>query len=627
VVDSADDRIERARDRARTANHAVLVFDAGGRIVGANQRCVVVFERDADAFEGETVEDLIEAAFLDPEFEPTYERALGRLGPREGSGQASFRTTVYPGSGGNELPYSVDVDVVRSDGAVVGHTVSFGALGTVSRYEDTLEALHEATRDLFAADSELSVYDRAGRAANDILGFPGTGIRTYDADAETLRHVTFGKSVTHIDGRPPYDVPDSPHGRAFESGEVQIEPIDETDPYDRQVFSHVMYVPIGREGLISLGTVGERFADTDVRFAELLADNAAAALREVRNRERLEAQRARLERYETVVETLADPVYAVADDGRITFANSAFEQLFDCDTPGDAGLDIQDVATDGDRLVDHVERMRRRSDVPDTTSLEIVATSGGGERRLDASVALLNGETEAVATGVLTDVTERERRQEVLTVLNRVLRHNLRTKVNTITGYADLLREEGAEAEDGPLAEITAAAEWLAKLGDTLRALQRAILEGGDEYADADTLVSGTVEKYCAEHPAATIEVEGTADCRLSGGRSLQFALDHVVENAIVHHDGDHPSVTVTVDDRSRGRVAIAVRDDGPGIPAAERDLVMGETEITQLQHGSGVGLWTTRWLVEAFDGDLDIEDAEPRGTVVTLSWPRARVD
>jgi signal transduction histidine kinase len=42
-----------------------------------------------------------------------------------------------------------------------------------------------------------------------------------------------------------------------------------------------MYTPIGDDGLLSIGTVGRRFDETDVQFAEILAENVAAAIRVV----------------------------------------------------------------------------------------------------------------------------------------------------------------------------------------------------------------------------------------------------------------------------------------------------------------------------------------------------------
>lgn len=99
----------------------------------------------------------------------------------------------------------------------------------------------------------------------------------------------------------------------------------------------------------------------------------------------------------------------------------------------------------------------------------------------------------------------------------------------------------------------------------------------------------------------------------------MRSALSQIVENAIIHNDSDMPSVELWVANAPKdGWVDIHIEDDGPGIPQNEIELIMGETEITQLQHGSGIGLWVSRWLVETFDGELLVESGAD-GSVVTL--------
>ncbi|MFC4406864.1 ATP-binding protein [Haloarchaeobius iranensis] len=93
--------------------------------------------------------------------------------------------------------------------------------------------------------------------------------------------------------------------------------------------------------------------------------------------------------------------------------------------------------------------------------------------------------------------------------------------------------------------------------------------------------------------------------------RRLVFALSNAIENAVDHND--QPSVEMSVETTDTA-VEIRVADDGPGIPEQERD-------ITQPQHGSGLGLWAVNWVVESFGGNLAFETPE-RGSGVVL-WLR----
>ena len=102
------------------------------------------------------------------------------------------------------------------------------------------------------------------------------------------------------------------------------------------------------------------------------------------------------------------------------------------------------------------------------------------------------------------------------------------------------------------------------------------------------------------------------------GDGRLTLALSELLENSAEHVPG-HARVRVaaTCDD---GRVALRVADDGPGIPEQERDVVTETDEITQLNHGSGLGLWIVKWVCDSCGGRLHFEESDLGGTAVVLS-------
>ncbi len=337
------------RDALQTTTGAALLVDADGRLVAGNESVEVVFRCDRDRIVDRSLPDLVEAGYLDPEVTDKYDGVLRTLETDE---RASFRTSVSPRESTDEYRYSVRVARVADDGEFVGTRWLLRDLGTRHRYDDTIDSLHVATRDLMAADSEIEVFNITGSAANGILGFPGVGVRTYDPEEHVLRHVAFGGVVADIDTRPPYDVSGTPHGRAFRTGETVVVPVpeDEDDPFGREVFSHVMYVPIGEYGVLSIGRIGGEFGENDRQFAEILAENAAAALRSVRQRDRLTAQREQLRQQNERLDRFAS---AVSHDLRnpLTVARGALERYRE--TGDESALD--DVAYGHERMADIID--------------------------------------------------------------------------------------------------------------------------------------------------------------------------------------------------------------------------------------------------------------------------------
>jgi signal transduction histidine kinase len=91
-------------------------------------------------------------------------------------------------------------------------------------------------------------------------------------------------------------------------------------------------------------------------------------------------------------------------------------------------------------------------------------------------------------------------------------------------------------------------------------------------------------------------------------------------ENAAVHNDADDPEVTVRATGGGATPLQMTVTDNGPGIPEHELTPIRAGEE-TDLEHGSGLGLWLVEWGVAALDGRLSFE-ADDGGTRVTIQLP-----
>jgi signal transduction histidine kinase len=265
---------------------AGLVLDETYSILDTNERCRVVF--GDDDLQGAALSTLEDDGLIDAQSRQAWEDAVTTvLGDQ---GEATGRVTVREAGGGEPLRYRLTVRAAEA-----GVRCSLRSVGTGQRYGETITALHGATRDLMTAADREEVLARTAEAAAEVLGFPGTGVRVYDPDAAVLRSVSLGGRVDDVDSRPPYPVEDSPHGEAFRRGETVVEDVDEEDPYDREVFSQTMYVPVGDVALLSLGIIAGEFDESDVQFAEILAENAAAALRVVETTTTLRRERERLD--------------------------------------------------------------------------------------------------------------------------------------------------------------------------------------------------------------------------------------------------------------------------------------------------------------------------------------------
>ena len=196
---------------------------------------------------------------------------------------------------------------------------------------------------------------------------------------------------------------------------------------------------------------------------------------------------------------------------------------------------------------------------------------------------------------------ERDRLEEFASVVS----HDLRNPLNVVNGRLDLARRD--HPDDEHLAAIEPALDRMDEIIEETLTLAR---EGKsvDETVDVDLEVHARDSWERVDTADAELHVIDTTSVRADRDR-----LSHVFENLFrnaVEHGGDGVSVRVgTLDDPA----GFYVEDDGPGIPADERERVL-ETGYTSSRDGNGFGLAIVRRIVDAHGWNLRITGTENGG-------------
>ncbi|MEZ3142584.1 histidine kinase N-terminal 7TM domain-containing protein [Halobaculum sp. MBLA0143] len=244
----------------------------------------------------------------------------------------------------------------------------------------------------------------------------------------------------------------------------------------------------------------------------------------------------------------------------------------------------------------------------------------GGWQTVEAVVTAGVGATADRLLVNIRDVTERQRYEQRLRVLNRVLRHDLRNDANVVLGYADLLLKSDLDPAVRERAEaVRRKANRLVELGEQAREVDRTLhAEGGETHRiQLDDVVDSVAWRARETYPEAQVDTECEGECAALGNDLVDSALWHLVSNGIEHNDSAEPWVRVSVESTDDW-VRVTVTDDGPGIPESERNVLEHGTE-TALEHGSGLGLWLVKWITDSVGGDVSFAERDPRGSIVTV--------
>ncbi len=207
--------------------------------------------------------------------------------------------------------------------------------------------------------------------------------------------------------------------------------------------------------------------------------------------------------------------------------------------------------------------------------------------------------------------------------------HELRTPLFSIGGFLELLAEEELDDETrrGFIETMQGQVQRLARLSTDLLDLSR--VDAGQLSVARDAVDLGRVGETLAadiEHLAASTghvlatDVRGDVWCSADEARVLQIGRA-LVTNAMTHTPAG-TTVTIRVR-RVDDRAELAVADDGPGIPTAQREAVFGRFYRVEggKASGSGLGLAIAREIARLMRGDVRL-DSERAPTVFTLDLP-----
>ena len=241
-----------------------------------------------------------------------------------------------------------------------------------------------------------------------------------------------------------------------------------------------------------------------------------------------------------------------------------------------------------------------------------------GTRRYDPQVsALTGGDGRTLGTLVsLRDVTDRQLREQRLSVLNRVLRHNLRNRVQVLRAHAEALEREQRQSGEHTAPMIQTIDE-LTDVGEAARNIDEFVAnEAGELTVDVVAVVDDTLAELNPEREAVTVSVDTPASVQLrTSHQALSAAVESALENAVEYADA---TVAVTVTETTEG-CTVCIVDDGPGVPESELESLDRGVE-TPLQHATGLGLWQLKWAVTTLGGELSFDTDD--GTTVEFTVP-----
>jgi signal transduction histidine kinase len=319
---------------------------------------------------------------------------------------------------------------------------------------------------------------------------------------------------------------------------------------------------------------------------------------------------------DTVTTNLPALLFTIESDGVVShIEGSGLARLGQ--EPGDlVGVNLFERFGDERTVTGSVRRAMRGE------SVEAVVELGGTPFQAWFRPVYDDGTVDRVV-GMALDVTDQRRRQQLLEVFNRVLRHNLRNELNVVLGAARNARSRGAAPEvETCLDQVVGAAERLLRTGEKAHPLAAIERETDDPAVrDLRRVVMAACRTVAERFPDAELETDLPDHPVRVRARGIERAVTELLDNAVRHNDATGPraAVTVALGGSERG-AELSVVDDGPGLSSMEQSVLSRGRE-TPLHHSEGLGLWLVSWVLMSAGGEFSV-DSSDGGTTVTVELP-----
>ena len=388
----------------------------------------------------------------------------------------------------------------------------------------------------------------------------------------------------------------------------------------------------------------DEFGSMVEAFNTMAGELAASQRKLERSRVDLERKNLQLDerrRYiETVLERIATGVVSMSADGRIETINGAAVRLLDVDR-NVIGTPADDVFSRADLKA--LAALLRNSGATSPAVQEFALARDGRELHLAAAATALQGDDGSFQGSVLVfdDVTPLIRTQRVAAWRDvaRRLAHEIKNPLTPIQLCAERMRRHFSGAPPASRELVDECTTTIVGEVESLKALV-------DEFAqfarmpapktvpsDLNALLTETLALYNGLFREIALEPRfeaGLPPVRVDV-EQIRRVVINLVDNAVealggaqatLRPDGDQPRIVIeTRRDAVNGVARVIVADNGPGIPAADREKLFMPYYSTK-QRGSGLGLAIVRRIIAEHGGAIDVQNNEPQGTRFVIELP-----
>lgn len=383
----------------------------------------------------------------------------------------------------------------------------------------------------------------------------------------------------------------------------------------------------------------QAFDETSDWALSLLTDHVAIALENARLFSEIQKEKQQIG---LIIDSIADGLITSDWEGHILTMNPAAEKLTGYTAGSLAGQHLNNIFRISDEIkTSELQPPERLLNLLKSGTVDklVVRQRLGSKLVASVSVAPVVDEQEKPVGLVVLfrDITRQEELDRLQQELIAAISHEMRTPLTKISSIAETLQEQMAHQLTGRQAQhleiMVAETQRLARFLDRMlnvHRLESANFDFQIRPIPINFIIEETIQHWRKTVPNFEFVLKESGTLWVQADEnSLFLVLNNLLDNAVKYSPGG-TRIEVSMEATPDERVLVSVKDQGKGIPAEAQTRIFErfyrvDGGDAQVVYGHGLGLYITKILVNAMEGDIWVESEPGQGSQFTFNLPMAR--
>jgi len=310
-----------------------------------------------------------------------------------------------------------------------------------------------------------------------------------------------------------------------------------------------------------------------------------------------------------ILENIAEAIILLDEEGKVVYSNTPANKVLGLGSGELTGKLMWEVeGVDEAKMREFFHRLKKGGFWKKREILEL---------KKDGEVIYVSVYATAVEKGFLlairdiTPLIQSQKRieelNEILRLMNKMLRHDVLNKLAVIRGYLEILLDS---YERERVEKALIATDEAVRIVERMRELERTII--GSELKPVD--VKKVAEEVAKVFRQRGVEVNVSGEAIALADEALYSVFDNLLTNSIRH--GKSSKIDISIEKKGKW-CEITVRDFGKGLPEEVIGRLFTEGFSYGESAGSGLGLYIVRKVIERYGGE--VKAFNDRGAVFLL--------